>query len=698
MFLYIQTNNDWNYENKFKYGITQNPLERINSDQHSYKTFYKSIYEYNITEKYILNFKQVDKIISIIGRNINYINKLKNKYNYDFIYLNEINKYLVNNDGGIEFIYNNGLEILEKILLIEFNILGIEIKKFNIDDLQKINNNIKSYNDNCDFKLEFIDNQLHVHHHGSLDHKYNLRDYQIKIFNKSIELIVENNKLYLELATGAGKSLIAYNIIDYFNPKIVIILTPRINICEQNISDKYKQILNNKDCIILCFCIQSYKKVYEIIKSEKYSDIFIWFDEAHWALDGWIENNCNNNYIKDFFLIDQEYIKYRLFTTASPDKNFINRYKNIYGELYNPIKVSELMKEKWLCNIQVHIYKEKYNDINNISFINFIFNKFKELNKKLGMNFNKDCDTATERFMIHYKLYNDNKTDIKPFLLLNDEYIDKLSIDIDKDFIDTDFTDINIFNDYNNAIGYVVAKYSMGYDNKNIDLLIFNDPKLSYQDIIQSIGRGTRPDQEAEEGKNKNKINDIILPVNINELDDANTFNKIKEILKYLLIDLELEPEQIFNFINNKIKTNKSYVDNKDDDDEIKIIESMIYNIYTNNYNWTLSKLTKQLLNNNIHNYKDYQKYKNDNEYLNLPEELFRNFPKFDFYNTYKLNECPYYTKEECIKTIEKYQRDLIDIDDDDDKIIFLNNKDNKIPNECLWYFYGGTSKDYLIF
>lgn len=690
MFLYIQSNDDWYYENKFKYGITQNPLERINSDQHSYKTLYKSIYEYKITDLYKINLKQIDKIISIIGRNHNYINELKNKYKYEFIYLNEINKYLVNNNGGTEFIYHDGLEILEKILLIEFNILGIEIIKINVDELQKINNTIKNtnYNDN-DFKFEILDNNNII-----------LRDYQIEIINKALEIIRNKNKLYLELATGTGKTIIAYSIINNINPKTVIILTPRINICKQNISDKYKQILTNKDCNILCFCIQSFKKVYEIIKSEKYSDIFIWFDEAHWGIDGWIEDN-NNNHIKDFFLIDEEYIKYRLFTSASPDKNFIYRYKNIYGELYTPIKVSELMKKKWLCNIKVHIYKEKYNDINNESLILFIFNKFKELNKKLGMNFNKDCDTALERFIIHYKLFINDKIDVIPFLLLNDEYINKLLLDNDLDiYINKDLTDVNIFNDSNNAIAYVVDKYSMGYDNKNVDFLIFSDPKLSYQDIIQSIGRGTRPDQEGENGKNKNKINDIILPVNINELDDANKYNKIKEILKYLLIDLELEPEQVFNFINNKNKTNKSNIDYKEEDNdniEIKTIESIIYNIYTNNYHWTLQKLTKQLLNNNIHNYKDYQKYKNDNEYLNLPEELFRSFPKFDFYNTYKLNECPYYTKEECIKAIEKYQRDLIDIDDDDDRIIFLNNKDNKIPNECLWYFYGGNSKDYLI-
>jgi len=351
-----------------------------------------------------------------------------------------------------------------------------------------------------------------------------------------------------------------------------------------------------------------------------------------------------------------------------------------------------------ICGIQVHIYEDIVEDVNNISLINFIIQKFHELNKTLGMNFNKDCNTATERFMVHYKLYKENKTDIKPFLLLNDEYINKLLIDIDRDLL---LTNINVFNVSTNAIGYVVAKYSMGYDNKNIDLLIFSDPKLSSKDIIQSIGRGTRPDQKGSEGKNQSKINDIILPVAINELDDADTYDKIKEVVKYLLIDLELDPYDRFTFIN-KNKTNKSTIGacvKEDNDVKIVDIKSIVYNIYTNNFNWTIVQITRHLLNNDIHNYKDYLKYRNDNQYLNLPEELFRTFPKFDFYNTYK--SCPYYNKEECIKAIEKYQRELIyedDIIDNTDKIIFLNNKDNKIPNECLWYFYGGNSKDYLIF
>lgn len=550
MFLYIQTNNDWDHEYKFKYGITQDPYDRLNTDQHSYKTLYKSIYEYTITDQYKLNFKQVDKIISIIGRQNDYIKKLKNYYKNDFIYLCQINKYLVNNCGGTEFIYQDGLEILEQILLFEFNILGIKIKKINVDELQKINDNISIiYNEINDFIFDInID-----------DNEYILRDYQKQIINKSVDIIKQNKKLYLELATGAGKTLIAYSIFNIINPKTIIILTPRINICEQNISDKYKKILTNKDYNnninkisinkynILCYCIQSFKKVNAIIKNYKLTDILIWFDEAHWGIDGWVENS-------NFLLIDNEHIKYRLFTSASPDKDFINRNRHVYGELYTPIKVSELMKEKWLCGIQVHIYEENYDDldVNNISLINFIINKFHELNKNIGMNFNKDCNTATERFIVHYKLYIDNKTDIKPFLLLNDEYINKLSIDIDLDFID-----INLFNVSNNAIGYVVAKYSMGYDNKNIDMLIFSDPKLSSKDIIQSIGRGTRPDQKGTEGKNLSKINDIILPVAINEYDDAEKYNNIKEVIKYLLIELELEleldPYDRFTLINKNI-------------------------------------------------------------------------------------------------------------------------------------------------
>jgi hypothetical protein len=39
-YLYIQQNKDWNSENKFKYGYTENPKNRIISEQHSHKSIY----------------------------------------------------------------------------------------------------------------------------------------------------------------------------------------------------------------------------------------------------------------------------------------------------------------------------------------------------------------------------------------------------------------------------------------------------------------------------------------------------------------------------------------------------------------------------------------------------------------------------------------------------------------------------------
>ena len=56
-----------------------------------------------------------------------------------------------------------------------------------------------------------------------------------------------------------------------------------------------------------------------------------------------------------------------------------------------------------------------------------------------------------------------------------------------------------------NKIADIVAMYSMGYDNKDIDFLIFKDPKLSHKDIIQSIGRGTRPDELGNDKRNLKK-------------------------------------------------------------------------------------------------------------------------------------------------------------------------------------------------
>ena len=153
----------------------------------------------------------------------------------------------------------------------------------------------------------------------------------------------------------------------------IIILTPRINICEQNIKGKYLDLLSNtydiydKDNLeminrysnnLICCCINSYKKVVDIIKNKDLRNIAIWFDEAHYGIDNWIIND--NSEERMFLLKDNEFIKYRLYTTASPDKDFVYKNNRIFGEFINPIKVRYLIDKGWLCNLDTYIYNLHY--------------------------------------------------------------------------------------------------------------------------------------------------------------------------------------------------------------------------------------------------------------------------------------------------------------------------------------------------
>lgn len=700
MYLYLCNNHDWNFDNKYKYGFTINPDERIKNshEQHSYLSTYKCIYKITKTDNYKLPYKEYDKIISLLSRNNNKIIILQKYYNYNFDNLSIISKYLVNDGGSIEFIYKDGISIFEKLLLNDFSILGLNVEKLNDEFIFLLNNNIiKSYN--CKITPPPEDDNYYIF--SKLFSIYNKRTYQEDIIKYSTNKLKELSKIYIELATGGGKSYIVYNIINNIKPKIIIIFSPRLNINIQNIKPEYLDILNEKyeiitDIIkpitkntIISICTQSNNKIFDKIIKYNIKNIFIWFDEAHWGIENWCHQDKETY---NFLLKDKEYINYRCFTSASPDKKNIKLNKEIFGKLYSHIKVKDLIKDKWLCNIVPHIFaiNKKSPDI-----INYILSGFVNNNKKYGFSFHKDRYNAYNLFMKHYDLYINHKTSIKPFILVSD-YNDLDNVDI----IDNNFRDIKIFQKTENSIGYVVQQYNIGYDFKNIDIIFMSDPKMSHKDIIQSIGRGMRPDKNGINGKNLNKILHLYIPVFV-EYEDANKYNKIKEVLKYLLYDIELSYDNdiIFDNIYKKNEANNKEGEKYDGIEEIK---SKIFDLIKddNKILWNLKKITKHLCKNNIHNQKDYNNYIKNNEILNMPENLFIEYKDFIWINTYKNNENPFYDKIECIKIIKKISNndDKIEEYDDDEKIKYLNSIDNKIPNECLWTFYGGNRINYFIY
>ena len=340
---------------------------------------------------------------------------------------------------------------------------------------------------------------------------------------------------------------------------------------------------------------------------------------------------------------------------------------------------------------------------------NTILNTFQIKNKRIGLNFHNSCRNARFAFTSHYNKFINSKTNIKPYLLISNEIENKKASDL----LDINYKYLLNFQSFhiedNNAIAYIVNMYNMGYDNHKIDFLSFGDPKLSNKDIIQSIGRGIRPDGLGGDGRNLSKTNDIIIPIynNSEETDKYIKFTKIKEILQYLIYDIGLDIKDIK--IYNKSSINKRIISSDDSYYEDELVESKIianiikWDIEPMSEKWTIKRIISHLMNNKIHNYNSYLEYisLDENKELNLPLDLFKTYPNFNFNDTYKLS--PYYSRDECIEAIKNYKNDFIDDDEIDkennnDIIEFLHNKDAKIPNCSLWYYYGGLIKDFLLF
>ena len=540
---------------------------------------------------------------------------------------------------------------------------------------------------------------------------YQPREYQNEIIDYILKQFEKVKQIYLELATGGGKSYIIYKILSICIPNVIVIFSPRKNINEQNIKGKYLEILNNKykcfNCskekdftifkekcrkenkkMIIVACPQgSNEKVYNIINDNNLKDIFVWFDEAHHTIENWV-NKLDNKCIK-FFLENKDKIRNKIFTSASPNQKHVEQYPQIFGELYSPIKVKELIDLKWLCPIIPHIFSLDNNDVD---ICNYNLEHFIKFNCRFGFSFHNKRNNAFNLFFKHYESFINENTNIKPFLLIGDDY--KCSeLDEIKLKLKYDFRSIELFENKENSMGYVVQQYSMGYDFNKINYIVFSDPKMSYSDIIQCIGRGIRPDGLGENRLNLQKNLNIMLPIYIKDEIDTD-FNRIEGVLRYLVYDIEysyIDMDMNFSISGNKELLGKKY-DGKENMKSI-LLDLLRGGKYST---WKPNEFITMMKNNNIHDrQKAYDEFIKMRPELNLPEDPYMCFPDFTWEQTY--NESPYYSKEECkqkISQIKEANEDL-DLDELDEPEIFLNKKfDSKIPPQSLFRFYGGQNSN----
>jgi hypothetical protein len=337
-YIYIRNHSSYDFENVCKLGKTNNIPER------------DSVYVTNELKRgsfdhvYEIQFKLMDIVEKLLQ--------------YEFKNFN------VKYNGGTEFFHKEIINLIEPTL-IKFNIEYKKLSKLEIHDLgrsMRVKESFKKINIQSLINLLKSGNQFIWHE----------RDYQKTIINECKNELLTNHKFYLELATGGGKSLIVYKLFSYLNSDFIIIISPRKVVNSQNVSQKYLQILkddyitfnyskdndikkfleSSKKRILIC-CTQSMNKIYDKIISHNISNITVWFDEAHWCIE---ESITNVNY--QFWLYNTNIIKYRIFTSASPNKDKIFSNENIFGRLLCPIKISQLIRLNWLSPIKAYVYSE----------------------------------------------------------------------------------------------------------------------------------------------------------------------------------------------------------------------------------------------------------------------------------------------------------------------------------------------------
>ena len=539
--------------------------------------------------------------------------------------------------------------------------------------------------------------------------KFKERDYQKNIIDYMIIALEKFNKIYLELATGGGKSYIVFNILNKFKPDIVIIFSPRKNINKQNTSNKYMLIVNNdylvynnsekndfnkfkKECekknkkIIIVACPQnSHQKVYNLIINNNLNNIFIWFDEAHHTIENWI-NKTNNLYSR--FFLESNKINKRVFTSASPNKIHVEQNKDIFGELYTPIKVKELIDKSWLCPIIPRIPE---NNNSTINLTNWVIEQFEITNSNFGFSFHHLNNNAFILFYKHYLKFKNNNTTIKPYLLIdfNNSNIDNKNKELLNNInLSYNFKDIKSFENEEKSIAYLCKMYNMGYDFNKLDYIIFSDPKCSIKDIIQCVGRGLRTDKLGEFGKNLLKVLNLMIPIHF--FNDKTEYNNVKDVLRYLILDLELDIIDILIKSTSSNKNNKknNNCKNYTGEDNKSILLDLIYeeNIVERPTTKILYRFCKKY---NINTEEKYNHFKNLNPSIPLKDNIYQ-YNGFCWKNVLDPNGKKYYSSlEEINNAIEKIQSKI----DNDNKLeefytnieidgwIYLNEyHDSKFP------------------
>lgn len=613
---YISENISRNGETKF--GIFQNKrYERIldSSEQFSNPSKYILLYDLKPNSKYKLNIKNFDSIISIVGRNVDLINKIEKKYDIELPILRNILSHLLTiQGGGIELIKTSEKHLIDQFITQELCLLGIDVRKYTQDEIDKINmenkikteKNIESMFDKINKSLDDIQNQED-------ELKFKPYHYQNEVLNNLKEFMeIKTGKLLW--ACGLGKTYMSLFICHHINSKNILICVPSKNLLDQfnqsvknlfgiipfknysegnNIKDIIESLQNNKLNVVIS-TYQSVSKLINYLNEDFFFDIKI-ADECHHlvSIKSNYLNSLNNdsNHFNKFFDIPS---KYTLFMTAT-EKNYDSKSKEVFtmndreqfGCTIDKKSIKWAIENKKITDYNIVCIHNKLSLINsiienlNLKLLIEQYNK----NKLQSNNINKEDFKINDKelFMAAFcalKMIKESKS--KHMLIYTNKcYSSDIIEMIIKQLIDKKIFTINglynksltsktfKYNDImdfteeiesfkNSTFGIISCVYIFGegFDLPTLDSVVIAEKMSTEIRIVQSCMRPNRLDSN-----NPNKVGQIIIPLNSSQIDE-----KVKMVIKNMSIDDDMIEQKIKFFklaMNKKTDKNEYYYENK---------------------------------------------------------------------------------------------------------------------------------------
>lgn len=581
--VYIKTNVCWSGMAKYGYvkGNETNLSNRIHDscEEHPELSTFIYIFKFEKNEKYIY-YKEIDKIVSLIGSDIKKIEIVEDIYNISLPLLRILNKYLIKSETkqSNEFVSNEGIPILLEVLKEEFPLLGLDlIKEYTSEEIKKINNTSK----------EQYKTKVKEDYHELIKWYEEMRKkmkepllIQKHILEKFLNYYKINHIGHIIECCGLGKSFLAIYCSKILNYKTILIGTPTVFLQEQMIDEindiipKFKVLLNggpnestidtimeimNTERDVPLFIISTYSSCHKL--SHIYFDFKIG-DECH-HLSG--INSSDKGYTM-FHTIPSNKSLYMTATKKiiHSNNNELKVYsmdnENIFGTCIDEKTVKWAIENKVITDYKVVVIKSNVETIDDIiSELNIVLDdKHIELFISAYMTL-KSLETYED--LTHILCYTNTKKNSELVKKYIDLLLDKKIFNLNKD----DFynkalhcdSKCKLKNEVNHMkrmpYGVISCVYIFGegFNLPKLNGVCFVENMVSTIRIIQCSMRPCRNDED-----NTSKMAYLLVPFidNDNFNDETNSHKKIRSIVSNLGIEDENIEQRLIVEIVKKYK------------------------------------------------------------------------------------------------------------------------------------------------